>query len=84
MEEIADGQNKVAGIRQVIRGIREGRIRCVLAASDADDHIKKELAKLCGSAGVELKYVLTKKELGKAMGLKVDCAAAGIIKEIKG
>lgn len=84
MDKIVNGGDKVAGMRQVVRGIRADRIRCVLVASDADEHIKRELTALCGSADIELKYVLTKKELGKSLGLDVDCAAAGILKDIKG
>lgn len=80
----ADGAGKVAGIRQVVRGIRSDRIRCVLVALDADEHIKTELTTLCDLKSIQLKFVLNKKELGKRLGLDVDCAAAGILKEITG
>lgn len=80
MEEIVSANGRVAGIRQVIRGIRKGQIRCVLAATDADEPIKRELSALCRASGVELKFVLNKKELGISLGLQVDCAAVGILK----
>jgi len=80
MEEIASANGRVAGIRQVIRGIRKGQIRCVLTASDADEDIKRELSQLCLASGVELRFVLNKKELGNTLGLQVDCAAVGILK----
>lgn len=80
----ADGANKVAGIRQVVRGIKSDRIRCVLVATDADEHIKTQLTALCNPKGLPLKFVLNKKELGKRLGLDVDCAVVGILKDITG
>ena len=84
MSAKADGESKVAGIRQVVRGIKSDRIRCVLVATDADEHIKTELTSLCSSNAIELRYVLNKKELGKRLDLDVDCAVVGILKDITG
>lgn len=80
----ADIANKVAGMRQVVRGIKAGQIRCVLVASDADEHIKTELQRLCTPKNIQLRLVLTKKELGEKLGLDVDCAVVGIKNDIKG
>ena len=80
----ADGVGKVAGIRQVVRGIKSDRIRCVLVATDADEHIKTQLMAICTPKGLSLKFVLNKKELGKRLGLDVDCAVVGILKDITG
>ncbi len=72
-------REKVIGLRQVMRGIRDGRVRCVLVAADAEEHIKLELGNQCEAKGVKLVSVPSKEELGRASGIDVDCAAVGII-----
>lgn len=72
-------REKVIGLRQVMRGFRDGRIRCVLVAADAEEHIKLELEKHCVANGVKLVSVPSKHELGQAAGIDVDCAVVGII-----
>ena len=73
-------QPKVIGLRQVMRGFRDGRIRCVLAASDADGHILRELKSQCALNGVELIMLPSKTELGREVGIDVDCAVVGILR----
>jgi|GEM_PF-409638 len=72
---------KVAGMRQVVRGIKANRIRCVLVAQDADEHIKTEITALCAANSIAVEQVQSKKELGENMGLDVDCAVVGILKD---
>ena len=69
-------QPKVIGLRQVMRGFRDGRIRCVLA----DGHILRELKSQCALYGVELIMLPSKTELGREVGIDVDCAVVGILK----
>lgn len=72
-------REKVIGSRQIMRGFRDGQIRCVLIAEDAEEHIKLELVSQCRLAGVEAVFVPSKEELGRAAGIDVASAAVGII-----
>lgn len=72
--------DKVAGLRQVVRGVNAGRIRCVLIASDTDEHIRRELTELCESKGVPTVYCESKQELGAKLQIDKSCATVGFIK----
>ena len=72
--------DKVIGLRQVNRGIGDDAIRCVLIAADTEERIRRELTALCRLRGVPVRFVSSKEELGKAVGIDVDCATVGILK----
>ncbi len=74
-------EDKVIGLRQVNRGIKDNQIRCVLIADDTDSNIRLQLMKTCREANVLVTRVRSKEELGKALGIEVDCATVGILKE---
>lgn len=64
----------VAGYRRTVRGILAGRIRCVLIARDADNHISEELCRLCKEKKVPYRFTSSKKQMGELMFLDVGCA----------
>ena len=74
-------QKKVAGYREVVRGIRANRIRCVAVAGNADKHMKRELVAMCKQNGINVIFRYSKEELGSALGLDVACATVGFLKE---
>lgn len=73
-------QPKVVGLRQVMRGFRDGQIRCVVAAADAEEHILRELRSQCALSGAELIMLPSMEELGREVGIDVGCSAVGILK----
>lgn len=73
-------QDKVLGLRQVIRGVMSGKIRCVILADNADKDIKRRLTELCGSRSVPIVFTADMAELGREAGLDVGCAAIGLLK----
>lgn len=64
----------VAGYRRTVRGIRAGQIRCVLIARDADDHISREIRRLCSEKNLPFRFTSSKKEMGELLCLDVACA----------
>lgn len=74
-------EKNVAGYREVVRGIRANRIRCVAVAENADKHMKRELATMCKQNGINVVFRYSKEELGSALGLDVACATVGFLKE---
>lgn len=73
-------ENKVIGLRQVNRGIKENRIRCVVIADDTECNIRLELMKTCRNARIPVTHVPSKEDLGKALGIDVSCSTVGILK----
>lgn len=73
-------ENKVIGLRQVNRGIKENQIRCVVIADDTECNIRLELTKTCRNARIPVTRVPSKSELGKVLGIDVDCSTVGILK----
>ena len=72
-------QRKVVGIKQLRRALRDGQIVRVYVAENADPQLTQPVADACASGGVELILVPTMTELGKACGISVGAAAAGIL-----
>lgn len=72
--------NKVAGIKQTKAVVSNGTAEKVYIASDADARLVLDIIELCEKTGTEICKEATKKELGKACGLDVFCAAAAILK----
>lgn len=71
---------KVVGIKQTKAAIRDGRAMTVYIADDADFDAISDVIELCASVGVESVHAPTLKELGRACGIDVPCAAAAVLK----
>ena len=70
---------KVVGVKQLRRALGAGSVRKVFLADDADPRLTEPLAEQCEEKGVELERVASMKELGKAGGIDIGAAAAGIL-----
>ena len=73
-------EKKVIGLRQVNRGIKDNQIRCVVIADDTECNIRLELVKTCRNARIPVTRVPSKSELGRTLGIDVDCSTVGILK----
>lgn len=71
---------KVIGIKQTKAAIRDGKAMTVYIADDADFSVISDVIELCRSAGIDPVHVPTLKELGRACGIDVPCAAASVLK----
>lgn len=72
-------QHKVVGIKQLRRSLREGQVARVYIAENADPRLTEPLMEECAQTGVELILIPTMAELGKACGISVGAAAAGLL-----
>ena len=70
---------KVVGVKQLRRSLREGKVVRAFLAENADPQLTDPLSEECVRNGVELIMVPTMAELGKACGISVGAAAAGIL-----
>lgn len=71
---------KVIGIKQTKAAIRDGKAMTVYIADDADFSEISDVIELCRGAGIDPVHVPTLKELGRACGIDVPCAAASVVK----
>lgn len=72
--------NKVVGIKQLRRAIRDGRVETVFLAENVDPWISDEVYELALKAGLVPVRVATMQQLGQACGISVGAATAAILK----
>ena len=71
---------KIVGTKQLRKALSRGEIRLVFLAEDADPALTDPLALLAGELSVQTVFVPSMKELGRACGIAVGAAAAGLQK----
>ena len=75
-----DDTRKVVGTRRLLKALAAGEIERAYLADDADMFIRTQVQEACEKAGVKLTIVPEMSELGKACGVDVKTAAAGLRK----
>ncbi len=70
----------VVGMKETERAIEKQEASCVFIASDCDERISGPLTEACGASAIPVVQEFTKKEIGRACGIKVKAAAAAILK----
>lgn len=76
--KIIKQSDKIVGTKQVLKGIEDGSIRCVVVSADTDDYILNKVKAAASKKNVKLLTVPTMCELGKACGIEVGAAVAGL------
>lgn len=71
----------IAGAKQLRKAIRAGTVERVYLAKDADDRVTAPLEELCRQTGTLISWIPSMRELGKACGIGVGAACAGILCE---
>lgn len=74
------GKKKAVGIKQVMKAVEDGTSSVVFIAKDADERVIGPLESLCIQKSVELIYIETMKQLGKACNIDVGASAAALFK----
>ena len=75
------GRDKVIGVKQSRRAIRDGLAQQVFLAADADPALTGPLAEQCLSLGVPVENGCTMRELGQAAGIQVGAAVVTLLKK---
>ncbi len=79
MLEVLKGSNKAIGIKQTLKAVENRTATKVFIAQDADERITGSLRELCLANAIEIVYVDTMKQLGKAVSIEVGASTACII-----
>ena len=73
-------QEKVIGVKQSRKAIREGRAGLVYLACDADPAITAPLAESCREAGIPVETAYTMAQLGHASRITVGASVVAVLK----
>ncbi len=68
---------EVVGIKQTMRMLEQGQLSEVLVAKDSDYFVIRPLIAMADIKKVPIKYVDTRRELGRMCGIEIGAAAAG-------
>lgn len=80
-ETLKRARQKTVGIKQTLRAIEKGSVKCIFIAEDADAHVTRPIIELCRDQRVEIVSVPTMLELGKACSIQVGAAVVAILSE---
>lgn len=80
IEELKNAENKVVGLKQLLRSLIADEISAVYIADDADEELKERIMQAIGGKDVHIVYVESMNELGSECRIDVGAACAGIIK----
>ena len=69
----------VVGAKQLRKALQKGVARCVYMAENADPALTEQLETLCRSSAVDVTWVSTMADLGRACGIEVGAAAAAVV-----
>lgn len=72
-------QNKVIGVKQSRRAVREGLAKRVYLACDADPAVTTPAAAECAGAGVPVETGYTMAQLGKSCGIHVGASVVAVL-----
>jgi large subunit ribosomal protein L7A len=78
--ESIKSNKKTIGIRQSMKAVENGLAGTVFIAKDADEKVVRNIKELCLNSSIEVVYIDTMKQLGKACGIEVGAAVACILK----
>ena len=76
------GSNKVIGIKQSRKALKEKRVEHAYIASDAQAHVTAPILELCKQVEVAYTMVQSMAELGAACGIDVGAAVVVVLKEV--
>ena len=77
---LADVDRRVVGTKQVLRAMDEGKVAHAYVAQDADLLLTKRVVDRCYDMDIPCTQVESMEKLGRACGIDVKAAAAGLLK----
>lgn len=72
-------EQKVVGVKQLKKALRDGHVKRVFLALDADPEITQSVSQLSSQYGISCVWAASMADLGKACGIDVGAAAAAVL-----
>lgn len=79
LDELRRAKRRSVGMKQTAKAVDRGEARLVFVARDADAQLVRRIVEACGARAIELVYVDTMAELGRACGIEVGAASAALL-----
>jgi large subunit ribosomal protein L7A len=79
MQELKASRNRIVGLKQTVKAVKNETVKKVYVAEDADDFIKQSVLDACRDKKIQIIYVNNMKELGDACGIDIGASTAAII-----
>jgi large subunit ribosomal protein L7A len=73
--------NKVVGVKQTVKSIKNGKAKTVYVANDADQKFIQPVIQLAQENSIEIININSMKELGKLCGIDVGAATCAVLLE---
>lgn len=83
-DRIRNARHKTVGTKQTLKAASRRLAKEVFIAKDADEFVVRNLIRTCNEQGIQITYVDSMAELGRACGIKVGAASAAILNESEG
>ena len=77
---LSEERNKVIGIKQTAKALNQDRVKILFISKDAEKHLVEHIDQTAKEKDIEVVYVDSMKDLGKACGINVGAAVAAILK----
>lgn len=78
-EELKNAENKVVGLKQLLRGLAADEVVVIYLADDAEEHVKDQILSAVGDKDIHIINVDSMQELGAQCGIDVSAACAAIL-----
>jgi large subunit ribosomal protein L7A len=79
-EKVLQAQKFVIGTKQTVKALKDGNVRELIIANDADAKVTAAVVKEALDINVPILYVDSMKKLGKACGIEVGASTVAIIR----
>jgi len=80
VENLINAPSKVVGTKQVLRALKAGELKRIYVANNIDTFLFQKIIRAAEAAGIPAVRVESSLELGRACGLEIASAAAGILR----
>ena len=80
-EKVKQADKISIGTKQATKLIEAGKAQEVFVAKDADPRVTSKVIALCKKMGIQVTYVDSMKQLGKACGIEVGAAIVAVVNE---
>lgn len=77
-EKVAQANNFIIGTKQTVKALKNGKVKEVIVAKDADVRIISKVVNVAKDMDVPVTFVDSMKRLGKACGIDVGAATVAL------
>lgn len=81
MKNLEAAENRVVGLKQLLRELEADNVACIYMADDAEAHVKGKVRRALAGRDIAVVAVDNMDDLGAKCGIKVGAACAAILKE---